>query len=185
VIVRLGGEDTAGEPWRREVRSVEQAIASALAGEGEYTTEGFQFLGTVLPRERQVSGADVFAMIDRVIQRAAGFDEALISELIEDRYFILMPTGTESDPSWDAWPVADTTRPEAGTRFAAVREVERTFAELEGDWGTGESDDPLPEYTDQLREFAFFADEETAIQSRAKRSYRPKRDEGVLRGDRW
>ena len=97
---------------------------------------------------------------------AAGDDGDLVVEFKQVESFILMPTGTEADPSGDAWPVADVRRPAAGAAFGGVCEMERAFNELDSDSGTGGEDDPLDDFVDELREHAFFAPGEASIRSR-------------------
>lgn len=164
VIVRLGGDTVARNPIAGGIRSLEHALAAALAFEGEYWLGGSHVMGRSLPHERTVADDQVFDIIDRVIAEAAGHDESLVEELVRDRYFILMPTGNELNPSWDAWPVADVTLPEARSAFGAVQDYQHVFL------GQHDLDDDeaLYEYTDALKEFTFFALDEAFLRSRAK-----------------
>lgn len=105
------------------------ALAQALASD-EYLT---RHLPTTPIAERALSMGEASNIVDQFIREEAAQDEALLAEILSTRLFLLSPTGTETSPSWDAWPVVDASLPEAARAWEALQSSFLRFDDLDDD----------------------------------------------------
>lgn len=105
------------------------AIAQELAHPSDYLASPGQ-----RSSERRLLTETVEAVIWNHIEDMVGVEyPKLRAEVLEDRLFLLAPTGTEGAPSWSAYAVADASRPGARGVIARVAEVNETFPDDDDD----------------------------------------------------
>lgn len=132
LIVMAGAGDDQTRWTSRAARPhpVNVALAHAvLAARTNTFSErtGWDDLGSS-PSERSMTSTDASAIISEHIAALAGDEDAdLTRELLDTRLFLLMPTGTEAYPAWDAWAVADLERPAASRSRAELTLAEEQF----------------------------------------------------------
>ncbi|WP_193597436.1 hypothetical protein [Microbacterium sp. YJN-G] len=137
-------------PWRRQrddARPFALALAQELADPSDYRAAPGQ-----RSSEREFSPETVEAVVIRHIEAMVGWEyPELRAEVLDDRLFVLAPTGTEGAPSWDAYAVADRSRPAAEAVLQQLRQVEETYPDDDTD------DDEFDAYVEKLRAIPFFA----------------------------
>lgn len=129
----------SGEP-----RPILIAIAQSIVS----TTAPAEIIwGHDAPAEREMSLSEASRIVDQFIRdRAGDMDPDLTADLLDARLFLLVPTGTITNPSWDAWAVADISRPPGARIHAELAASERDFA-------TNAPDDP-DDYYDALADWS-------------------------------
>lgn len=119
-------EFNRGQSWYRpttEPRPFALAVAQELADPSDYFASPGQ-----RSSERQLKSAQVEAVITaHIVFKVGREDPELKAEVLEDRFFLLAPTGTEDAPSWAAYAVADASRPAAQKATAQIAKLEETF----------------------------------------------------------
>lgn len=190
MIVAARESDEAAEGARAgfSARSVNMALAEVMLpgpDEGEWDRRD---------RGDPLNPMTAAARIDHYITSQAGSsDRAFLREVLESRLFMLVPTGTEDLPAWDAWPVADLAQPEA--RRVASLLAESAEAWLDADHAAvesgGSADAEFDAYQDALWEHALIPPEEGSALARGRqghvslRSYAMYDIERILAGDWW
>lgn len=101
--------------------------------------------------------ADATRIVDEFITGLAGdADPDLTAELRESRLFLLVPTGTATNPAWDAWAVADLTAPAAARVHAQLVETHE-FYEANSPDDDDMFDDWWEEWRDAVADRALFS----------------------------
>lgn len=99
-------------------RSPAQAIAAGLVPTS-YLATGIQEFARPIDQRVQTS-AEVRELLDDLIWRRLGGESRLATEIADDGLFMMVPSGTSDNPSWNVWPVADLRRPHASKVLAPM-----------------------------------------------------------------
>ncbi|MGV9194617.1 ATP-dependent nuclease [Microbacterium sp. MC2] len=114
-------------------RSPAQAIAAGLVPTS-YLSTGIQEFARPIDQRVQ-SSADVRELLDDLIWRRLGGESHLATEIADDGLFMMVPSGTSDNPSWNVWPVADLRRPHASKVVAVIDALaERLDSAAEVPW---------------------------------------------------
>lgn len=136
VVVGLDHEDHQ-ERWLSDFtprRSIRIAIAQAIGASTVQGAAGSSEMGSFEEDrrapwdERSMTSAEADDIIRKYIRELAGeTDPAVTAEILESRCFLLIPTGTRKHPAWDAWPVADTSRPATSRQLSRLQAAGSAF----------------------------------------------------------
>lgn len=131
--------------WSPSARPLALALAQELADSDDFTASPGR-----RSAERVLTPEAVSAVIRRHIEERAGDQHPQFrSEVLEDRFFILSPSGTEGSPSWSAYAVADSSRPAATALTLAVADASKSFPD--GDLDEDKWAEEFDGYVDRLR----------------------------------